>query len=174
MAKNNRIRAMRRREIFDLQNMLYVISRFENGSPDVLPDGIHGEKTTQAITKFQLNNAIEPSGNADFETLDAISRKYNDVLVNRSRPAHIHFFEIDEIPSLKKGDNSDAVVLVQMFFRKLSRDFLGYSVTEISGVFDDLTEGNVKEFQRINLLNQSGEVNRETWDRIAVYYNMFK
>ncbi|MEE1280266.1 MAG: peptidoglycan-binding protein, partial [Oscillospiraceae bacterium] len=170
MARNNRNKEMRRREIYDLQNMLYVISRFENENPDVLPDGIHGEKTTQAITKFQLNNGIEPSGNADFETWDAISRKYNEVLINRSRPAHIHFFEIDEIPSLKKGDSSDAVVLVQMLFRRLSRDFLGYSVTEISGIFDDITEKNVKEFQRINLLNQSGEVNRETWDRITMYY----
>lgn len=174
MARNNRNKEMRRREIYDLQNMLYVISRFENGNPDVLPDGIHGEKTTQAITKFQLNNGIEPSGNADFETWDAISRKHNEVLINRSRPAHIHFFKIDEIPLLKKGDNSDAVVLVQMLFRKLSNDFSGYYNGEISGVFDEITENNVKEFQRINLLEPHGQVNRETWDRIAMYYNVFK
>ncbi len=174
MARNNRNKEMRRREIYDLQNMLYIISRQENGNPDVLPDGIMGEKTTQAITKFQLNNSIEPSGNADFETWDAISKKYNEALVNRSRPQHIHFFAIGENPSLKRGDSSDAVVFVQLLFRRLSRDFLGYSVTEISGIFDEITESNVKEFQRINLLNQSGEVNRETWDRIAMYYNMFK
>ena len=174
MVRNNREKAASRQELFDLQNMLYIISRFENdGKPDVLPDGIFGEKTKQAIRKFQVNAGIAPSGIADFETWDAIAERYNEVVILKSRPQHIHFFDVIEAPYIGIGDKSDAVMLVQMLFYKMSDDFLGFKKCEISGHFDEITEMNVKEFQRVNRLEQHGIVDRKTWDRLAMYYNMF-
>ena len=68
-----------KRAVFDLQNMLYTISRYQNGTPDVLPDGIFGPKTAQAISKFQQSVGIAPTGAADNETFRAISQKHREI-----------------------------------------------------------------------------------------------
>lgn len=174
MANNNvEERRNRRRAIFDLQNMLYVISRYESNNPDVLPDGILGAKTVQAIAKFQRNAGMSVSGTADFETWDAIAERYNEVLLIQNRPRKVHFFARNATPAVQRGDSSDAVYLIQMLFSKMADEFSDYRKCDITGNFDEFTEMNVKEFQRVNNLEPCGQVNRETWDRIAMYYSLF-
>ncbi len=171
--RNSREKEINRNSTYDLQQMLYEISKFENGKPDILPDGVFEDKTTQAIVNFQNKNNIEPTGIADFETWDAISEKYNDVIYRKSRPMYFHFFKAGETPQLKLGDSEDAVYPIQLLFRKLSKDFIGYTDSGVNGIFDEQTRQNVIEFQRVNNLRQHGDVDRETWDAIAMYYNMF-
>jgi len=156
-------------EVLDLQNMLYTVSKFENGVPDVIPDGVFGHKTSQAISKFQQRAGISPSGVADSETWKALSQKHREI-VKKNKPAQpIKLFK----GYVKKGQEHDSVVLVQMLFNRLSREFSVFEKTLLSGVLDDKTQKNLREFQRISKLDPHGEIDRDSWEMIATYYNNF-
>lgn len=172
MAVNDMQRA-RREDIYDIQNKLYTISRHKNSRPDILPDGIMGDKTLRAIMRFQSDNGIEGNGVVDGETRRLIDDIYEQTLYEQSRPQHIHFYNKGEVPDLKLGDSADEVFMIQLIFRALAREFLDYIEEEISGYFSNITEQNVKEFQRVNDFEQIGIVDRKTWDRLAKYYNSF-
>ena len=156
-------------EILDLQNMLYTVSRYQNGVPDVIPDGIFGHRTSQAISKFQQSAQISPSGIADRETWAALSKKYNEILNKKREATAIKFFRND----VKKGEKNDSVMFVQMFFNNLSNDSLAFEKGDISGVLDDKTHRNLQKFQKISNLDPHGEIDRETWEMIAGYHNSF-
>lgn len=160
-------------DVYDIQNKLYTISRHKNGKPDILPDGNMGDETLRAIMRFQADNGIEANGVADAETRRLLNDIYEQTLLEKSRPQHIHFYDKGEIPDLKLGDSADEVFMLQLIFRALAREFLDYIEEEISGNFTQDTEQNVMEFQRVNDFEQHGRVDRKTWDRLAKYYNSF-
>jgi len=173
MAKKNAQHINKRRAVYDLQNMLYTISRYQNGTPDVLPDGIFGTKTAQAISKFQQSVGIAPTGVADNETFRAISEKHREVTFFTSTPAKIAFYPRIIVKPLKKGDKHDSVSFAQILFNRLSDDFPDYQNNIVSGMLDDITERNLTLFQRVNRIEPNGEIDRQTWERMALYYNMF-
>lgn len=172
MATNGTDRA-RREEVYDIQNKLYTISRHKNGKPYILPDGNMGDQTLRAIMRFQSENGIEANGVIDAETRRLLNELYEQTLYEQSRPEHIHFYDKGEIPNLSLGDSADEVFMVQLIFRALAKEFLDYIEEEISGYFSNVTEQNVKEFQRVNGFEQLGIVDRKTWDRLSKYYNSF-
>lgn len=158
-----------RNEILDLQNMLYTVSRFQNGVPDVIPDGVFGHRTAQAISKFQQSAQISPSGIADRETWRALSKKYREVLEKKREATAVKLFRDD----VKKGEKHSSVLFVQMFFNNLSDDNVAFERGEISGVLDDKTHRNLRKFQKISNLDPHGDIDRDTWERIASYHNSF-
>ena len=44
---------------------------------------------------------------------------------------------------------------------------------DINGLFDTKTENAVREFQRINGLDITGEVDKLTWNRLAASYQKY-
>jgi peptidoglycan hydrolase-like protein with peptidoglycan-binding domain len=47
----------------------------------------------------------------------------------------------------------------------------GFGPIPLSGIYDEMTEGAVREFQRINLLPMDGVTDARTWNRMAWQYN---
>jgi len=173
MAKKNEQQIAKRKAIYDLQNMLYTISRFEKGSPDVIPDGIFGIKTAQAVSKFQENVGMTANGVVDYETWSAISARYREVVNNSKSANKIGVFSNTNGVLLKRGDKHDAVYMVQLLFQRMSAEFADYQNGEISGILDEITERNIMLFQKANRIEPHGLLDRQTWDRIALYYNLF-
>lgn len=173
MAKKNAQHINKRRAVYDLQNMLYTISRYQNGTPDVLPDGIFGTKTAQAISKFQQSVGIAPTGVADNETFRAISQKHREIEKLIAPATRIDFYRNINNQPLKKGDRHDSIYLAQIFFNRMSQDFPAYKKAGISGELDEITEKNLMLFQMANRIEQHGKIDRQTWERMALYYNMF-
>ena len=72
-----------------------------------------------------------------------------------------------------KNGYDDCVYLVQILFNKLSKQYKGFESGKISGTLDDITQRNLRQFQSISNLDPHGELDRDTWEMIAVYYNNF-
>lgn len=159
--------------VYDLQNMLYVISRFENGQPDIIPDGINGQNTTNAVRKFQERNNLNVNGIADLTTWNAIADRYRDVLEEIAPAVKIGFFpnEIDKI--FKRGDYHNAVYAIQLLFRLLAEEFDEYQNGNISGVLDEATENNLVRFQNSHKLEPNGRLDKNTWNKLANYHNLY-
>ncbi len=163
----------KRQEIFDLQNMLYVISRFENGTPDIIPDGIDGPKTTQAVRNFQARNGLIPNGIVDLTTWNAIADRYREVLEILAPAVRIGFFPRENDAVFKRGDTDNVIYAIQLLFNLLADEFDEYDRGEISGILDEITENNLIRFQNRHSLEPNGQIDKKTWNRLANYHNLY-
>lgn len=168
-------KSLTRDAIFDLQNMLYKISLYEKGKPDVIADGIFDDKTANSVREFQKNSNITSNGVVDFETWNAISRRYNEIRELTKKAEQMSFFDKDDIVRIKRGDSGDNVFAVKLVFKKLAKHFKEFDFNNrMNEEFDAETEYNTKKFQSVNRLNSNGEIDKLTWDRLMMYYNLFR
>lgn len=76
---------------------------------------------------------------------------------------------------LRPGDRNSNVATLQ---RRLDRIAINYPqipfIIKANGIYSDRTEASVRAFQRVFGLNQTGEVDRETWYRVLYVYNAVK
>ena len=59
-----------------LQTMLRVLAKDENRQPTVIPDGIYGPSTMNAVSVFQRRYGIPVTGIVDYPTWYKISEIY--------------------------------------------------------------------------------------------------
>lgn len=164
--------ALKRQAIFDLQEMLKTISMFEEEELKLLPDGIFGVETENAVKNFQNRYNLEQNGEADYSTWQAISKRYNEVILQIG-PAQFIDVHKGDFKEIKMGDSDDRVYMLQIMFNSLGDEFKTFKKCVVSGNFNNTDFENVKQFQKISGQNQSGIVDKITWDKIAKYYNMF-
>ena len=62
--------------IRSLQTMLRVISEYNGSVPTLIPDGIYGNETRDAVIAFQRNNGLPVTGITDQQTWEKISAQY--------------------------------------------------------------------------------------------------
>ena len=163
----------KRQEIYDLQNMLYTISRYENGTPDIIPDGVDWPKTTQAVRNFQARNGLTPNGIVDLTTWNAIADRYREVLELLEPAVRIGFFPKENDAIFKRGDFHNTIHAVQILFNLLADEFDEYDRNEISGILDEITENNLRTFQNSHSLEPNGQIDKNTWNRLANYHNLY-
>ena len=73
--------------------------------------------------------------------------------------------------TLKLGEKSFIVVAVQHILDELEKIYL-FPTLSSSGAYDEVTAANIREFQARNRIPVTGEVDRETWDALAVQFNL--
>lgn len=124
---------------------VYVLQR----KLDVLGDydgectGSFGDLTKQAVTRFQQDNALEPTGTADASLWELL---YSGVAVSRRRTDVV-----------QRGDAGENVTKIQ---ERLS--VLGYLAREHGERYDYATETAVRLFQMANELTVTGRVGGDT------------
>ena len=104
--------------------------------------GVYGELTQQAVTVFQANNGLEPTGEADVLTCSALYSGGATVLRN---------------PAALDVSDSQAVADLQSALAGLD-----YFDRNITGVYGPTTETAVRLFQMANGLPSTGEADEET------------
>ena len=67
--------------IRSLQTMLRVISEDDVRYPTIIPDGIYGQQTVNAVSVFQRQHGLPVTGIADQTTWEAITAAYEPALV---------------------------------------------------------------------------------------------
>lgn len=72
---------------------------------------------------------------------------------------------------LSSGERSELVSILQLMINALSLNYDFPHVAQ-SGEYDVSTTSAVKLFQKLNRLEETGDVNGETWDRLAEEYNV--
>ncbi len=161
-------------QIFDIQQMLRLVSRNRSGIPCVTPDGIYGEETYNCVRSFQISQGLMPTGSVDQDTFDVLVREYRNES-ERDRP----FRKTDLIPKklaggkISPGDESALVSIIQALLSTLEVIFT-YPSVSINGIYDNDTENAVSEIQRINGLPMTGEIDKDTWNALSREYEKYK
>ena len=160
--------------VTDVQKLIYTISQVNSLIPRVIPDGIYGPETTEAVTAFQHIYGLPETGKVDAATYRALYDEYVLAKEQLGEPKMISPFSGRfKNGMLSKGDKCDTVCIIQAMFEVIRFEYNCLPELKITGIFNSDTENAVKLFQKINFLEPTGNVDRKTWDRLADSYNKY-
>jgi peptidoglycan hydrolase-like protein with peptidoglycan-binding domain len=155
----------------NLQRYLRQLAYFEPEIPLAPIDGTAGEDTTAAIREFQRLNGLNITGVADKETWDRIYGEYLLSLERALPPIPFSPFPLTPMDySAKMGDRGFLVQAIQHILAEISLIYKIFPEIEESGVFDEATENAVKTLQRGYSLEETGAVDRRTWNALVRQY----
>lgn len=158
-----------REDVYELQLWLRRIARDSDTIPTLIPDGIYGSDTESAVRTFQSENGILPTGVVNFETWNAIKAAYLKITVE---PIGLNIFPSSAYIT-EPGERSDIITFIQLALSALSVVYDEFDLLSISGVNDEITMGEVRSFQKINGIPETGLVDIITWNRLAQNYNIY-
>ena len=152
-----------------LQTMLRVIAQEDERQPSVIPDGIYGPQTLQAVTAFQRNHALPVTGVTDQATWDQIHAVYEASLI-RVGPAQALELVMDPNQIYRQGDADPDLFIVQAVLFVLSQIYESISPPSQTGVLDEATAFSIETFQEMSNLPRTGELDKITWKYLALHY----
>lgn len=158
--------------IRSLQTMLRVIAEADGTIPTVVPDGIYGQNTIRAVSAFQRQNGLPPTGITDQSTWEKIAAVYEPAIVRvgEAQPIEI-ILEPDQV--LRRGDRSPYLYLMQAMLLAMSDDMISIDPPEVSGTLDGTTAQALAAFQLLAGLPPTGELDRITWQYLSRQFTLF-
>ena len=157
--------------IANLQKYLRQLSYTDNDIIPVPIDAVFGSVTSDSVKSFQRKYGLPESGIADKATWDAIYEAHLDSLATYSPPLSLPVFpRTPDGYELTLGDEYFAVNILKLILNELRIIYDTFLPLKPNITYDLDTQNNVLEFQRINLLPMTGNVDKATWDRLVNAY----
>ena len=157
--------------IENLQRYLRQLSYFDTDIEPIVINGVWNDETRNALLAFQRKNRLTPTGVADEQTWNLLFSQYTDSLNENAPPSKVPFFpRLPQNESLGLGDIGFVVSVIQYMLSELSVLYDRFDSVETSGVYDEKTRAAVGEFQKRNLLPQTGRVDKQTWNRLVTAF----
>ena len=155
--------------IRSLQTMLRILAEDDPMLPSLIPDGIYGNQTRQAVYAFQRKFGIPATGVADQSTWDRILEEHTAARV-RIGPAEALRLILNPNQVIRRGDSHPYILLVQSMLITLGNVYANPVVLSVTGILDDETSNALATFQRMNGLTETGELDKITWQNMALQY----
>lgn len=154
-----------------LQQMLRTIAYVLPGYPSVIPDGIYGASTEEAVRTFQRNYKLPVTGKVDYETFVGIVSVY-DMAVTQLNILNgpIQRFPVDL--SIGPGQNHPVIYVVQGMLGALHDVYPEIKKPDLTGTVDKTTEEDIRLIQSLSNLPVTGAVNSMTYQRIMQLYRI--
>lgn len=157
--------------IRSLQTMLRVLSEDDRSLPTVVPDGIYGPSTTNAVAAFQRRQGLPSTGITNQSTWDAIVENYEPALVRIGKAQPIEII-LDQGQVFRAGESSPYIYLLQSMLTQLSLDHTTIREPTHTGVMDAETIDSVRSFQCIAGLPSTGEFDKITWKHLVHQFSL--
>lgn len=154
-----------------LQTMLRVIASHQSDLPNVIPDGIYGQQTMQAVAAFQRKFGIPVTGITDQPTWELIVSEYKPALMQVS-PAQPLQIVLQPSQVIGRGENHHSIYLTQAMLIALSRSYGSIPEPPVSGVLDSGTADSLIAFQRLSGLPITGNLDKITWKHLVLHFQL--
>ena len=158
--------------IRSLQTMLRVIAEDDKRIPTVIPDGIYGPSTMQAVAAFQRMRGISQTGIADQQTWDAIVDEYEDAIIRVGKAEPIEIL-LESGQVFRSGDRSPYIYLMQSMLTVLSLDHPRIIPPDHTGIMDTLTQESLMGFQTLSNLPPTGELDKISWKNLVRQFTLY-
>jgi len=155
--------------IRSLQTMLRVIAEDDSSHPTVIPDGIYGQETMNAVSYFQRKHGLPVTGVTDQDTWDAVTSYYEDALI-RVDEAYPMFVILEPGQVIRRGERHPNIYIVQALLMVLSEAYDSVSRPSMSGILDEITADSLSSFQSLAQLPMTGSLDKKTWKQLALHY----
>ena len=157
--------------IRSLQTMLRVIAEDDGRLPTVVPDGVYGPTTMQAVSAFQRQYGLPVTGITDQATWEQITAAYGPALI-RIGPAEPIEILMEPGEVFRLGDSNAYIYLLQSILIQLSNDNPTIAPPEHNGVLDDSTSQALAAFQLLAGLPPTGELDKITWKYLSKQFTL--
>lgn len=162
----------KREFIEEIQNFLRKISYMNDAVPLVAIDGIYGLETENSIVAFQKEYGIPITGTVNYQTYKKLVEQYTKAInMLKIEPIAVLPLPSHTFP-LRIGNKNNYITIIQSMLNTIGKNYINFIFPDITGDFDDVTEKSVIEFQRFADLNQTGEVDKKTWDMLSKVYSV--
>lgn len=154
-----------------LQTMLRVIAEHHKDLPSVIPDGIYGQQTMQAVAAFQRKFGVPVTGIVDQGTWELIVSVYHPALIQVSAAEPLQII-LDQNQVIVRGEQHHSIYLVQSMLIGLSRDYGCIPEPPLSGTLDAGTADAISAFQRLSGLDITGNLDKITWKHLVLQFQL--
>jgi len=151
-----------------LQYMLRRLSQTYPFLPEVTADGIFGERTLEAVMRFQKEFFPPVTGVVDAAVWNAIRTKWEEAERTLAAPQAVRVF-----PGAAPGENRETMVLPQTMFQLLARYFDGIAPDPADGESTPDSRENIRWLQRSAGLEETGVLDSRTWNALTRLYEVF-
>lgn len=155
--------------VFEMQTYLRNIGRLDEDISYVVPDGIFGKETTLAVKSFQKKYDLKETGIVDFETWESLKKENAKALFCFSQPIQIVKITNADLP-LKLDDSDTLIYTLHLMLNKIAATFNNFTVLAVEPHFNIGTQKAVRLWQKIIGHEESGIVDKLTWDTLSLMY----
>ncbi len=146
-----------------IQNYLYELSKNGLITEMTVIDGIYGEQTRSAVTEFQRKNGLLESGIVDFETFTAL--RDSATLCKRKNELPTHLYAKTGYP-LRFGMSGADIDTLHALLRSIGEYRKDLPPIPRAPYYSRETENAVRFMQRVFLMEESGIVSAELFERL--------
>ncbi len=164
-------REMVSQPVRSLQYMLRRVSRRHRQIPELQPDGRFGERTLEAVMRFQQQMGLPVTGVVDQHSWNILRREWLEVEQELAYPRQLRAFPAGE--QTEPGEKREYFLVVQAMFQALSRVLEDIQEEQLDGVLNETSEDNIRWLQNHAQLEETGVMDRKTWDALAQLYELF-
>lgn len=155
--------------VFEAQSYLRNIGRLDSDISRVIPDGIFAEETTEAVKSFQRKYGLRETGTIDYELWELIKKRNSEAVFIASQPKQVTDITNEDLP-LRKGMDNTLIYTLHLMLNKVAERYENFTPLPLQSLFDDNTEKEVMRWQRVISAEESGEVDKATWNYLAEFY----
>lgn len=156
----------------NLQYMLWRLATRYPFLPKLAMDGLFGEETLEAVMLFQRELVPPVTGVVDQRTWDAIHSAWVDLERDVSPTRSLRIFPGEGF-QVSPGMSGDYMILPQTMFQILSQKLSGIVDAAPDGYHGDASVENTRWLQGLAQLEQTGVMDRKTWDMLSRLYELF-
>lgn len=166
---------MRQEETFvgqpirSLQTMLKTIAMCDGKCDTVVPDGIYGKETANAVSRFQNLHGLSPTGVADRDTWEAIAAEYESAVDEFEAASTVEVI-MNPREIIEKEQYHPNILLTQAMLCLYADVFEIFLAPEVTGVLDSTTQQALESFQMLCGLPMTGTVDKTTWKHLASHF----
>lgn len=157
--------------VASLQYMLMRLAQKYDFLPQLAVDGLFDERTLEAVMLFQRELSPPVTGVVDQDMWDAIRDEWIQFELENAPPRSLRGFPSGTSAVL--GDQASYLLLPQSMFQSLSQVMEGVQEESLNGQHDDVSAANARWLQRRAGLEETGELNKDTWDALTRLYELF-
>ena len=155
--------------IRSLQTMLRVLAENDDQYKVLIPDGIYGPDTMEAVRTFQRIGNLPITGITDQATWDAVVEAYQVALVEVVIPEPLQIL-LDPRQAFALGEENVIISLAQVILAAISDTFHCLPAPAVTGVLDIPTKNCLEIFQQLNHLPITGKLDRHAWKHLALQF----
>lgn len=158
--------------IHNLQVFLRTISNKYDDIPTVIPDGVYGNSTSEAVRAFQKRFSLTQTGTTDNSTWDNIVSVYKEIERETSEPRWVRIYPEHGLTS-ENDSYIPTIYIMQTMMASLSERFSNIPRPSINGIVDTPTIESVKAIQIASGLNPDGNITKTFWNYLSVIYETY-
>lgn len=155
-----------------LQYMLRRLAARYAFLPELAVDGVFGEETLEAVMLFQRELYPPVTGIVDLDTWNAIRNEWIRFEREESLPRPVRVFP-EKNHRVEPGSGEEQMILPQTMFQILSNTLEGIQPAAADGYHGDASVQNIKWLQERAHMQQTGVLDRRTWDMLSRLYELF-